>query len=63
MKPAAMKSQAETIAELNARCDGPDQFENSDRAFRASLTVSKEALLKEEARQKRARARKKRRVV
>lgn len=28
------KSQSETIAELNARCDGPNQFENFDRAFR-----------------------------
>jgi hypothetical protein len=53
-----MKSQAETIAELNARCDGANQFGNFDRAFRKSLTVSKAALLKEEARLKRARARK-----
>ena len=53
-----MKSQAETIAELNARCDGPNQFENFDRGVRASLNVSKEAVLKEEARLKRARARK-----
>jgi hypothetical protein len=53
-----MKSQAETIAELNARCAGPDQFEKFDRGVRASLSVSKEAVLKEEARQKRARARK-----
>src|SRR5206468_3971253 len=58
VKPAAEKSQAETIAELNARCDGPNQFENFDRAFRTALTVPKSALLKEEARQKRARARK-----
>ena len=55
-----MKSQSETIADLNARCDGPNQFENFDRAFRATLNISKEALLKEEARLKRARARKKR---
>ena len=53
-----MKSQAETIAELSARCEGPDQFQRFDRAFRASLTVPKAALLKEEARLKRARARK-----
>ena len=52
-----MKSQAETIAELNARCDGPDQFQRFDRGVRASLSVSKEAVLKEEARQKRLRAR------
>jgi len=53
-----MKSQAETIADLNARCDGPNQFENFDRVFRKSLTVSKEALLKEEARLKRESAKK-----
>jgi hypothetical protein len=52
-----MKSRAETIAELNARCDGPNQFQNFDRGIRASLSVSKEAVLKEEARQKRLRAR------
>lgn len=50
--------QAKTIAELSARCDGPDQFENFDRAFRHSLTVSKAAVVKEEARQKRLRAKK-----
>jgi hypothetical protein len=53
-----MKSQTETIADLAARCDGPNQFENFDRAFRKTLTVSKAALLKEEARLKRASARK-----
>jgi len=64
MKPNAPgkrpPSQAETLADLNARCDGPNQFEKFDRAFRASLTVPKAALLKEEARIKRARARKRR---
>jgi len=58
VKPAPGKSRAETIAELNARCEGPNQFENFDRAFRTALTVPKAALLKEEARQKRARAKK-----
>jgi hypothetical protein len=48
---------AETIAELAARCDGPDQFQNFDRAFRHSPTLSKDAVLKEEARQKKLRAR------
>ena len=42
-----MKTQAETIADLNARCDGLNQFENFDRAFRATLAVPKAALLKE----------------
>jgi hypothetical protein len=52
-----MKAQAETIAELNARCEGPNQFEKFDRGVRASLSVSKEAVMKEEARLKRLRAR------
>jgi uncharacterized protein YfaP (DUF2135 family) len=51
-----MKSQAETIADLAARCAGPNQFDNFDRAFRRSLTVPKESVLKEEAQRKRARA-------
>ncbi|MDQ6760632.1 MAG: hypothetical protein M3Z32_12325 [Acidobacteriota bacterium] len=54
MKP----TRAETIADLAVRCDGPNQFENFDRAFRATLTVSKAAVLKEEAKIKRARAKK-----
>ena len=48
--------RAKTIANLAGRCEGPDQFERFDRAFRASLTVPKDALLKKEARQKRIRA-------
>jgi hypothetical protein len=44
------------IAELNARCEGPNQFDNFDRGVRASLRVSKEAVVKEEARLKRLRA-------
>jgi hypothetical protein len=56
MKPSsAQKSQAETIADLATRCAGPNQFENFDRAFRQSLTVPKEAVLKDDARRKRAR--------
>jgi hypothetical protein len=51
-----MKTQAETIADLSARCAGPNEFENFDRAFRKSLTVPKEAVLEEDARRKRARA-------
>jgi hypothetical protein len=55
-----MKTQAETIADLNARCAGPDQFQNFDRAFRHMLTVPKAAVLKEDKRWKRERARKRR---
>jgi hypothetical protein len=51
-------TQAETIATIAARCDeNPDQFGTFDRAFRHSLTISKEAVLKEEARLKKQRAR------
>jgi hypothetical protein len=53
-----MKSQGETIEDLAARCDGPDQFQKFDSAFRASLTIPKPIVVKEEARLKRARARK-----
>jgi hypothetical protein len=53
-----MKSHAETIAELNARCAGPNQFETFDRAFRRSLTLLKEAILKEKAQRQRVRAKK-----
>ena len=49
-------TQAETIAAIAARCERPDQFDRFDRGVRASLNVSKEALLKEEARIKRLRA-------
>jgi hypothetical protein len=59
---ARQKTQDETLADLNARCDGPNQFEKFDQAFRASLTVPKTALLKEEARLKRAKERKKKRA-
>lgn len=51
-------TQAETIADLNARCERPNQFDNFDRGVRASLSVSKEAVLKAEAREKRANAKK-----
>jgi hypothetical protein len=53
-----MKTQTETIADLAARCAGPNEFQHFDRAFRQSLTVSKEAIMKEDARWKRARAKK-----
>ena len=56
MMKADADVQAKTITELAARCDGPGQFENFDRAFRHSLTVSKAAVVKEEARLKRLRA-------
>jgi hypothetical protein len=51
-------TQAETIADLALRCDRPEQFDRFDRGIRASLSVSKEAVLKAETRVKRANARK-----
>jgi hypothetical protein len=51
-------TQAETIAALALRCEVPNQFENFDMAVRASLSVSKEAIVKEEARLKKLRVRK-----
>ena len=59
----AEHSQDETIAALSLRCDGPNQAENFDRAVRASLSVSKEAVLKEEARQKKLRAKRRTRKL
>lgn len=53
-----MKTQAETITDLSARCAGPNEFQNFDHAFRKSLTIPKESLLKEDARWKRERAKK-----
>jgi hypothetical protein len=50
-------TQAETITDIALRCEGPDQFQNFDRMFRHSLTIPKEAVVKEEARLKRSRAR------
>jgi hypothetical protein len=52
-----VSTQAETIADLAARCERPDQFDRFDRGVRASLSVPKEALLKAEALEKRSRAR------
>jgi len=53
-----MKTQSETIADLSARCAGPDQFQNFDSAFRRALSVPKSAVLKDDAKWARARAKK-----
>ena len=50
-------TQDETTADLALRCARPDAFDNFDRAVRASLSVSKESILQEEARVKKMRAR------
>jgi len=49
-------TQAETIADIALRCEGPNQFANFDNMFRHSLTIPKAAVVKEEARLKRLRA-------
>jgi hypothetical protein len=58
MRNHSVTTREEFIADLNARCEGPDQFEKFDSAFRHSLTIPKAALLKEEAKIKKARAKK-----
>jgi hypothetical protein len=40
-------------ADIAAKCDGPDQFENFDRGVRLFLSVPKSAVLKDEAKTKR----------
>ena len=43
---------------LAAKCDGPDQFQNFDRIFRAVVAASEAAVDKEEAKWRRAQAKK-----
>ncbi len=49
----------EELSKLAAKCDGPNQFENFDRLFRAVIAVPKAAIDKEEEKWKKQRARKK----
>lgn len=56
-----MKTEPKPISipdDLAARCDGPDQFERFDKLFRAVISVPHEAIVKEEEKWKRARAKK-----
>jgi len=50
--------QSKLIEDLNARYIGPNKFEKFDRGVRASLGVSKQAVLKEETRPKTLQAKK-----
>jgi hypothetical protein len=52
------ETQARTIAEIAARCDGPNQFDSFDSMFRHALTIPKAAVIKEETRRKRLRVKK-----
>jgi hypothetical protein len=45
--------------DIAAKCDGPNQFENFDRIFRAVIAAPKSAVDKAEAKWKRSQARKK----
>lgn len=65
-KPAVscgqMNSEPKPISippEIAERCDGPNQFEKFDQLFRTVIAVPKSAILKEEAKWKRSRAKKK----
>lgn len=54
-----MKSKTKPISispELAARCDGTDQAERMDKAFRAVLNTPHSAVTKDTAKRKRARA-------
>ncbi len=56
-----MKLQPKPIQippELAARCNGSDQAERMDRAFRAVLSTPHSAVVKDTAKRKRARAKK-----
>lgn len=55
-----MKQQTKPITispELAARCEGTDQAERMDAAFRAVFSVPHSAVLKDTAKRKRTRAR------
>lgn len=58
-QPEGSRKPIVVSPELAAKCDGPNQFENFDRLFRAVIAVPKAAIDKEEAKWKRARAKKK----
>jgi hypothetical protein len=54
-----MKRQAKPISippELAARCDGNDQAERMDKAFRAVLSTPHSAVMKDTTKRKKARA-------
>jgi len=61
MKPDHHPGQINIPDELAARCDGPDQFERFDQLFRAVISVPKSAIDREEAKEKRQKARAKKR--
>ena len=58
-----VKPIPELTKELKARCNSDNQCSNSDRMFRAVISVPKAAVLKEEAKEKRWRKAKKKVLV
>ncbi|HEY4360049.1 MAG TPA: hypothetical protein VGN17_03730 [Bryobacteraceae bacterium] len=63
MKDAPSEPHAKPISippDIAARCDGPDQFHNFDALVSALIAVPKSAIVKEEKKYQRKRARIKR---
>jgi hypothetical protein len=59
MKPASSSLRQISIPEdIAARCDGPDQFEKFDNLFRTVIATPKAQIDKQEAKWKRAQAKK-----
>ena len=57
MKSAHHPGEINIPDELAARCDGPNQFERFDQLFRAVISVTKAAIDKEQANEKRQKKR------
>ena len=55
MKQSPSNRAVEIPADIAAKCDGPNQFENFDRLFRTVIAAPKSAIDKAEAKWKRAR--------
>ena len=58
MKHSPSNGPVEIPADIAAKCDGPDQFQNFDRIFRAVIAAPKAAIDKAEAKWKRKQAKK-----
>jgi hypothetical protein len=58
MKPAASPKSLDIPEGIAARCDGADQFEKFDNLFRTVIATPKVEIDKQEAKWKRAQAKK-----
>jgi hypothetical protein len=63
MKPVRQPKPINISPELAARCERPDAAERMDQLFRVAISVPHSAVWKEEAKWKRARAKKHKKVV